>query len=178
MRSAKKPRGASLTRENEDGGNAAGPTIEVDPGALGRNVGGLDHLSARNLGADDRERPQTLDLVRRPPDDATSLGRDERGPSARTECPEVDSTEDVRASELVDLSGREDDVLGVGDCLDEGVVLGRVALLGELHVVDDHPGSVTIDAVDHERVLASRERPLEVELVEGHIIDPDDDQLR
>jgi len=107
---------------------------------------------------------------------------------ARTDLPE-----DGVTAEHVGLAAgrngvrREHHVVGAIDRLDQGVVVGGVGRFRELDVEGDQPGAGGEQVIDHDGVVAARERPLvadarilgmkAAEVVERPLVDVDNDEV-
>ena len=77
--------------------------------------------------------------------------------------------------------------MGASDRLDQGVVIAGIGRLGELDVESDQSGAGGEQVIDHDGVVAARERPLvadarvlgvkRAEVVERALVDCDDDEV-
>src|SRR5690242_21150122 len=84
----------------------------------------------------------------------------------------------ARAERAVDfgLLGGEDHVARVANRIGQGLVLVRIGLrLGEKHVESDDLRSGALELADELGVESARPRPGKIQLVEGILIDVDDD---
>ena len=105
----------------------------------------------------------------------------------------ADLSEHGIATEYVGLAtrcngvSREHHVVGARDRLDQGVVIDDVGWLGELDVEGNQSGACGEQMIDHEGVVAPRERPLvadarvlrvkRAEVVERPLVDVDNNQV-
>ena len=156
----------------------AGRAPEVDPRAAVVEGGGGRRV-ADAAGGHHGERLQPAGGGVEALEHAARPGRQVAGAGAGAEAVELlVAAEHVAVAVLVGLGRGEDYVARAPDGLDQGVVLARRGLLGELDVVDDRGGPVAAQAVDRLRVARARERPGLIEVVEGLVVDGHDQQPR
>ena len=160
-----------------DGRNRPDRAVVVDEPVLHREP--LDGLAGRTFGGDDTEALQAVELERDAPDDPARVVVEV--PVADRRAGVLDAfgaAEEVRLAVLADLGGREDDVACRAGGVHEGVVLlGVGGGLAELDVVGDHFRAVLLQPRDQPSVIRARERPLQVQLVEGDVVDLHDGEI-